>query len=62
MSSDPENAAAEKARVRLIFVIVVFALILWGQSIAAVGLPGLYIPAVIAVPVIFLLLVLISRG
>lgn len=62
MSSDPENAAAEKARVRLILVIVVFALILWGLSIAAFGIPGLYIPAVIAVPVIFGLLVLISRG
>lgn len=61
--TDPAaNTAAEKARVRLILLVTLFALILWGLSFAAFGIPGLYIPAVIAVPVIFVLLVLISRG
>ncbi len=35
---------------------------LWGTSIAMFGIPGLYMPAVALVPVIYLALVLISRG
>ncbi|MDA5558064.1 hypothetical protein [Shimia sp. MMG029] len=35
---------------------------LWATSVVMFGIPGLYIPAVAAVPVIFLTLVLISRG
>lgn len=46
----------------MILLITVLALILWGLSIAAFGIPGLYIPALIAVPVIFTLLMVITRG
>jgi hypothetical protein len=35
---------------------------MWGCSILLFGLPGLYIPAVMMVPVMFLILILISRG
>ncbi len=35
---------------------------MWGCSILLFGLPGLYIPALMMVPVMFLILVLISRG
>ncbi|MEX0318380.1 MAG: hypothetical protein AB3N21_10535 [Ruegeria sp.] len=35
---------------------------MWGCSILLFGVPGLYIPALAAVPVMFLLLILISRG
>ncbi|SMP19851.1 hypothetical protein [Shimia sagamensis] len=35
---------------------------LWGTSIAMFGVPGLYIPAVALVPVVYLALILISRG
>lgn len=35
---------------------------LWGCSAMLFGLPGLYIPAVLMVPVMFVLLILISRG
>ncbi|WP_271946430.1 hypothetical protein [Ruegeria faecimaris] len=35
---------------------------MWGCSVMLFGLPGLYIPAVVMVPVIFLILILISRG
>ncbi|WP_170765521.1 hypothetical protein [Ruegeria lacuscaerulensis] len=35
---------------------------LWGCSALLFGLPGLYIPAVAMVPVVFLILILISRG
>ena len=36
--------------------------VLWGASIVMFGVPGLYIPAVALVPVIYLALILISRG
>jgi len=35
---------------------------MWGCSALLFGLPGLYIPAVMMVPVMFLILILISRG
>lgn len=35
---------------------------LWGASIFLFGLPGLYMPAVAMVPVMFLILLRISRG
>ncbi|MEO1108429.1 MAG: hypothetical protein AAFX90_10955 [Pseudomonadota bacterium] len=35
---------------------------MWGCSALLFGLPGLYIPAVLMVPIMFLILILISRG
>ncbi|MFY2826185.1 MULTISPECIES: hypothetical protein [Ruegeria] len=35
---------------------------MWGCSALLFGLPGLYIPAVMMVPMMFILLILISRG
>jgi hypothetical protein len=35
---------------------------LWGCLVLIFGLPGLYLPALALVPVMFLVLVLISRG
>lgn len=35
---------------------------LWGCSILLFGIPGLYLPALALVPVMFILLVAISRG
>ncbi|GAA6196138.1 hypothetical protein NBRC116598_15820 [Pseudophaeobacter arcticus] len=35
---------------------------LWGSSIVLFGIPGLYLPAVALVPVMFTLLIAISRG
>ena len=35
---------------------------LWGCLIMLFGIPGLYLPAVALVPVMFTLLILISRG
>ncbi|MFU8882376.1 MAG: hypothetical protein ACNA7Q_08405 [Rhodobacterales bacterium] len=55
-------AAKGKNPAPLILTIIAFALILWGLSIAAFGIPGLYIPALVAVPVIFTLLLFITRG
>ncbi len=46
----------------LILLITLFGVILWGLSVAAFGIPGLYIPALAAVPVIWTMLILITRG
>lgn len=54
---DPDAALV----VPILLAVVVF-LALWGTSIALWGVPGLYIPAVIMVPVIWVGLLLISRG
>lgn len=35
---------------------------LWGLSFATWGVPGLYLPAVAAVPVVMILLLTITRG
>ncbi|MDK3017938.1 hypothetical protein [Pseudodonghicola flavimaris] len=45
-----------------IFVAVAIFLALWGTSIFLFGVPGLYIPALALVPVMYIILVLISRG
>lgn len=34
----------------------------WGCSVMLFGLPGLYLPALALVPVMFLVLILISKG
>ena len=43
-----------------LFALVVIAL--WATSAILFGLPGLYMPAVGLVPVVYLLLIIISRG
>ena len=45
-----------------ILVTVLFVVIGWGLSIATWGVPGLYIPALAMVPVMYVLLIWISRG
>lgn len=61
VKSGSEHAAPD-APVKIILAAVFGALALWGGAVAAFGLPGLYIPAVIAVPFLFGMLVLISKG
>jgi hypothetical protein len=57
----PAKQAANKTET-LILAVTLFGIVLWGLSVAAFGIPGLYIPALIAVPVIWTLLILITRG
>ncbi|TCL08641.1 hypothetical protein BXY66_0679 [Shimia isoporae] len=45
-----------------IYAVILLAVVLWGTSIALFGIPGLYIPALCAVPVIWTILLIISRG
>lgn len=56
-SNQPDNRTAAW----LIVAVVVF-LALWATSVALFGVPGLYIPALALVPVIWALLILVSRG
>lgn len=61
-SVNDTTQTAAKSPDTLILLITVLGLLLWGLSIAAFGIPGLYIPALIAVPVIFTVLMVITRG
>jgi hypothetical protein len=56
------NAKAHGMTERRILRFTLFGVILWGLSVAAFGIPGLYVPALAAVPVIWTLLLLITRG
>lgn len=44
------------------FYALIILISLWGCSILLFGLPGLYLPAVAMVPVMFAILIAISRG
>ena len=59
-TADP--AKRESVLAAKILLIVLVALAGWGVSIAIWGIPGLYLPALALVPVIYLMLILISRG
>ncbi|GAA6179902.1 hypothetical protein NBRC116594_13400 [Shimia sp. NS0008-38b] len=65
-SSDMSKSATRSLRnlseTTWVWIAIAALVTLWGTSIALFGVPGLYIPAVALVPVIFLALVLISRG
>lgn len=52
----------EDRRDARILVTVLFALAAWGGAIAMFGVPGLYLPALALVPVVYVLLIAISRG
>ncbi len=56
------DASSENRRDARILLTVLVALALWGVSIAIWGVPGLYIPALCLVPVMYVILILISRG
>ncbi|MFD1508905.1 hypothetical protein [Lacimonas salitolerans] len=57
-----DQQADENALARKILLGVVVALIAWGLAIAQWGVPGLYIPALAMVPVIYIVLLVISRA
>lgn len=59
-NTDTSNGAGR--RDALILLVVLVALVVWGVSIALWGVPGLYIPALCMVPIVWVLLVMISRG
>lgn len=56
-----DKAAARGLEARIL-ITVLLALVGWGLSIWTWGVPGLYIPALAMVPVVFVMLILITRG
>ncbi|WP_135503757.1 hypothetical protein [Roseovarius aestuariivivens] len=60
-ASDEDRVAETKRALRILLVVLV-ALVLWGVSVAIWGVPGLYIPALVMVPVLMGMLIWISRG
>lgn len=63
--SDPEPGHDDDPEARLtwpILLAVIAFLALWGVCVALWGVPGLYIPALVTVPVIWVVLILVSRG
>lgn len=62
------DAAAVRARPNKmsietkVLLTVLLGLAAWGAAIFTFGIPGLYIPAVALVPVMFTLLILITQG
>lgn len=68
-SSAPEHASdhhgsnqpSNKAAIWLLVGVAIF-LALWATSVVLFGVPGLYIPALCLVPVIWTGLIIISRG
>lgn len=59
--TEEERKMEAKQGMRILLV-VLLALAAWGGSIVIWGVPGLYIPAVIMVPVLMGMLIWISRG
>lgn len=45
-----------------IFAVLAAVVVAWGSAIYAYGVPGLYLPALGFVPVMYLLLVVIAKG
>lgn len=52
----------DRKTVAWLLVAVAVFLALWAGSVALFGIPGLYIPALALVPVIWTVLIIISRG
>ena len=55
-------AKGETALAAKILLTVLVAVVAWGFSVFTWGVPGLYIPAVAAVPVLYLLLIVMAKG
>ena len=52
----------DTALVKKILLALVVILAAWGAAIFKWGVPGLYIPALASVPLIYLILIIVARG
>ncbi|MCF6443779.1 hypothetical protein [Nereida sp. MMG025] len=59
---DATLGVEKSAKLGLLYAALAIGAALWIAAIAIFGLPGLYVPAVAAVPVCFLCLMLITVG
>ncbi|WP_296761812.1 hypothetical protein [Sediminimonas sp.] len=57
-----QDRKSENRRDAMIILATVAGLALWGGAVALWGIPGLYIPALALVPVIWILLLMVTRG
>ena len=57
-----ETHESETTNVTAIYTVLAAALAAWGSAIYAFGIPGLYLPALAMVPVMWIILLIISRG
>lgn len=62
LKEDVTHDDSDGSAVGLILLGVAIFLAGWVSSVALWGIPGLYIPALALVPVIWVLLLMISRG
>ena len=51
-----------KSGLVMIYAVLAAVVAAWGSAVYAFGIPGLYMPAVALVPVIWIILLIISRG
>jgi hypothetical protein len=57
-----EDSANQGFRAGHLWALICVIIAGWAASVASFGLPGLYIPAVCAVPVVYTFLLIITRG
>ena len=61
-TDDSDKKKSDRKAEIILLVGVLLFLAAWAGSVALWGIPGLYIPALILVPVVYVLMVLGSRG
>ncbi|MCW8842821.1 MAG: hypothetical protein OQK00_05340 [Rhodobacteraceae bacterium] len=61
-AQDAHHDEVNPATIKAIFAVLAAVVIAWGSAIYAFGVPGLYIPALCFVPVMYGLLVVIAKG
>jgi hypothetical protein len=60
-TNDGDKKSDRKTELLLLLGVLLF-IALWAGSVVIWGIPGLYIPAVILVPLIYLVMVIGTRG
>ena len=58
----PSSGLSENAVAARILLVILVALVAWGLSIFFFGVPGLYLPALALVPVVWIALLAITVG
>lgn len=61
-TQDSHHEEVSPTTIKAIFAVLAAVLIAWGSAIYAYGIPGLYIPALCFVPVMYALLITIAKG
>jgi hypothetical protein len=62
IAADTHHDEVSPATIKAIFAVLAAVVVAWGSAIFAYGVPGLYIPALCFVPVMYALLIIIAKG